>query len=298
MKISGAGDLGALAAGVTGNSDWLSALPQWKTALPAGYEGYNFLFMMMLFYLGKTIIQGLGVGADPRFFGARSDRDCGRLSFMAGWTMMLRWPLRAGLGFEAEPPELPRHRGPRAHPAGRPDAQCPRRAAGPDPCGAAGRSHVHVQRDHQRLNRIFDARPLPGLYPPPREKQRTHLRELSVRSPTDGGGIRHGLLDQEYQRHLGMADHGLGRRNHDPHSPPPLLVAFQRRRLRPRNSRRAGCDAPAPARKKASIVLHLRPPSTFGAAKSVLVNGKRVSVEGESLNLGPLSSRAEVICKY
>ena len=93
MKISGAGDLGALAASVTGNSDWLSALPQWKTALPAGYEGYNFLFMMMLFYLGKTIIQGLGVGADPRFFGARSDRDCGRLSFLAGWTMMLRWPL-------------------------------------------------------------------------------------------------------------------------------------------------------------------------------------------------------------
>jgi len=92
-KISGAGDLGALAASVTGNADWLSALPQWKTAMPAGYEGYNFLFMMMLFYLGKTIIQGLGVGADPRFFGARSDRDCGRLSFMAGWTMMLRWPL-------------------------------------------------------------------------------------------------------------------------------------------------------------------------------------------------------------
>jgi Na+/proline symporter len=93
MKISGAGDLGALAANVTGNSDWLTALPQWKTTMPAGYEGYNFLFMMMLFYLGKTIIQGLGVGADPRFFAARSDRDCGRLSFLAGWTMMLRWPL-------------------------------------------------------------------------------------------------------------------------------------------------------------------------------------------------------------
>lgn len=53
-----------------------------------------------------------------------------------------------------------------------------------------------------------------------------------------------------------------------------------------------------PARKKASIVLHLRSPSTFGAAKSVLVNGKRVSVEGELLKLGPLSARAEVICKY
>ncbi len=92
-RIAGIGDLGALATSVTGNPDWLSALPQWKTQLPAGYEQYNFLFMMMLLYLGKTVIQGLGVGADPRFFGARSDRDCGLLSFMGGWTFMLRWPL-------------------------------------------------------------------------------------------------------------------------------------------------------------------------------------------------------------
>jgi hypothetical protein len=35
-----------------------------------------------------------------------------------------------------------------------------------------------------------------------------------------------------------------------------------------------------------------------GAAKSVLVNGKRASVEGDSLKLGPLSARAEVICRY
>jgi Na+/proline symporter len=92
-RIAGVGDLGALATSVTGNPDWLSALPQWKTQMPAGYEQYSFLFMMTLFYLGKTIIQGLGVGADPRFFGARSDRDCGRLSFLAGWSFMLRWPL-------------------------------------------------------------------------------------------------------------------------------------------------------------------------------------------------------------
>jgi Na+/proline symporter len=92
-RIAGVADLGALATSVTGNPDWLSALPQWKTQMPAGYEQYSFLFMMMLFYLGKTVIQGLGTGADPRFFGARSDRDCGLLSFTAGWTFMLRWPL-------------------------------------------------------------------------------------------------------------------------------------------------------------------------------------------------------------
>jgi len=92
-KIAGIGDLGALAASVTGNPNWLSAVPQWRTPMPAGYEQYSFLFMMMLFYLGKTVVQGLGVGTDPRFFGAKSDRDCGRLSFLAGWSLMLRWPL-------------------------------------------------------------------------------------------------------------------------------------------------------------------------------------------------------------
>jgi len=92
-RLAGVPDLGALALSVTGNPDWLSPLPQWKTPMPAGYEQYSFLLMMTLFYLGKTLVQGLGVGADPRFFGARSDRDCGRLSFLAGWSFMLRWPL-------------------------------------------------------------------------------------------------------------------------------------------------------------------------------------------------------------
>lgn len=93
IRVAGFGGLGALATSVTGNPDWLSSVPQWRTSMPQGYGDYNLLFLMMLLYLGKTIIQGLGAGADPRFFGARSDRDCGLLSFMAGWTFMLRWPL-------------------------------------------------------------------------------------------------------------------------------------------------------------------------------------------------------------
>ena len=96
-RLSGVPDLGALAVSVTGNPDWLRALPQARTPMPAGYEQYSFLTMMTLFYLGKTLIQGLGVGADPRFFGARSDRDCGRLSFLAGWSPMPRWVLMMSL---------------------------------------------------------------------------------------------------------------------------------------------------------------------------------------------------------
>jgi len=92
-RLAGVPDLGALALSVTGNPDWLSPLPQVRTPMPPGYEQYSFLLMMTLFYFGKTLVQGLGVGADPRFFGARCDRDCGRLSFLAGWSFMLRWPL-------------------------------------------------------------------------------------------------------------------------------------------------------------------------------------------------------------
>jgi len=53
-----------------------------------------------------------------------------------------------------------------------------------------------------------------------------------------------------------------------------------------------------PTRKKTSIVLHLRPPTSFGFAKSASVNGKRVSVEGEQLKLGPIATHTEVVCKY
>ncbi|MBM3311507.1 MAG: sodium:solute symporter [Candidatus Aminicenantes bacterium] len=92
-QISGIADIGALAASVTGNPRWTTSLPQARTPMPAGYEGYSWLTMMMLFYFGKSVVQGLGTGADPRYFGARNDRECGLLSFTAGWSMMLRWPL-------------------------------------------------------------------------------------------------------------------------------------------------------------------------------------------------------------
>jgi SSS family solute:Na+ symporter len=95
IKVSG-GDFAAVAMAVTGNQEWTTTLPKWETAMPKGYENYSLLWMVGGFYLLKTIIQGMGAGADPRYFGARSDRECGLLSFMCGWLMMLRWPLMLG----------------------------------------------------------------------------------------------------------------------------------------------------------------------------------------------------------
>jgi Na+/proline symporter len=89
-------DFATLSSVVTGNSSWLSSAPQWKTEMPPGYENYSFLTVVGGYFLLKTILQGLGSGADPKYFGARSDRECGLLNFMCGWLMMLRWPLMLG----------------------------------------------------------------------------------------------------------------------------------------------------------------------------------------------------------
>ena len=71
--------------------------------MPAGYEDYNWLGVLAIFYLVKTLINGLGGGGEPKYFGARNDRECGTLTFL--WTSMLtfRWPFMIGiaiLGFQ------------------------------------------------------------------------------------------------------------------------------------------------------------------------------------------------------
>jgi Na+/proline symporter len=89
-------DFTTLSLAVTGNNSWVSSSPQWKTEMPAGYENYSFLAIVGGYFLLKTVFQGLGSGADPKYFGARSDRECGLLNFFCGWLMMLRWPLMLG----------------------------------------------------------------------------------------------------------------------------------------------------------------------------------------------------------
>jgi Na+/proline symporter len=88
--------LAATAAHVTGNPDWTASRPAWHTPMPRGYEAYSPLIMVALFYLARNVIGGLGTGAEPRYFGARSDRDCGLQSFLQGVILMFRWPLMIG----------------------------------------------------------------------------------------------------------------------------------------------------------------------------------------------------------
>ncbi|OXU14902.1 sodium:solute symporter family transporter [Sedimentisphaera salicampi] len=92
-KVSAAPDFSALAANVTGQSNWTSSALSMHADLPKGYEVYRNLFMFAMFYLFNNIFRGMGFPGDPRYFGARNDRECGLLSLM--WTVMLmfRWPL-------------------------------------------------------------------------------------------------------------------------------------------------------------------------------------------------------------
>lgn len=96
FEISGyEGSLGDLAAEVTGNPTWLdSSLAITTSALP-GYEPFKHLFLFAAFFVLKNIALGLlGAGsADPKYFGARNERECGLMSYLTMWLIAIRWPL-------------------------------------------------------------------------------------------------------------------------------------------------------------------------------------------------------------
>jgi Na+/proline symporter len=85
--------LNSVAERVTGNAYWISSVPHTHTTMPRGYEMYESLLMFALFYLLRNIIGGLGTGAESRYFGARSDRECGLQTMLQGLLIAFRWPL-------------------------------------------------------------------------------------------------------------------------------------------------------------------------------------------------------------
>ena len=91
------GNLPEVAAQVSGNAAWMTVLPQWHTPMPPGdYQKYTALLPMLGFIMLQKIMEGLGSGADTRFFGARSDRECGTLAFTWQTLMVFCWPLMTG----------------------------------------------------------------------------------------------------------------------------------------------------------------------------------------------------------
>ncbi|MBN1292444.1 MAG: sodium:solute symporter [Candidatus Latescibacteria bacterium] len=93
LKAPDMSAIAALAGEVTGSAEWTTSRLQWLTSMPKGYEAYSHLTMFAMFYLLRQIIGGVGAGDDPKYYGAKSDRECGKLTFF--WTnlMMFRWPM-------------------------------------------------------------------------------------------------------------------------------------------------------------------------------------------------------------
>ena len=95
-EVTDADTLRALATQVTGNSEWTNATPQWHTPMPEGYQQYEALFAFAGIYLLRNLFFGMGTGDDPKYFGARSDAECGKLSFLWTCLMSVRWPMMMG----------------------------------------------------------------------------------------------------------------------------------------------------------------------------------------------------------
>jgi len=97
VKVTGHTDFASLAVSITGNPDWMSSKFHFGTVtMPQGYKQYECLWAFSCFYIMRSVFLGMGMGDDPKYFGARSDRECGTLSFMWTGLMMFRWPLMMG----------------------------------------------------------------------------------------------------------------------------------------------------------------------------------------------------------
>jgi solute:Na+ symporter, SSS family len=98
--FSGVGDaaeVSRIALEVTGNPDWISGVPKWNVHVPDGYGVYKHLLIFASFYLVRTVVAGMGTGADPRYFGAKNDRECGKLTMLWTFLMTVRWPMMIGV---------------------------------------------------------------------------------------------------------------------------------------------------------------------------------------------------------
>lgn len=85
-----------LSAQVLNTDQWTSTFPHWEAQMPEGYEAHRYLAIFALFYILRNVLYGMGSGDDPKYFGARNERECGTLTFLWTWLMMFRWPMMMG----------------------------------------------------------------------------------------------------------------------------------------------------------------------------------------------------------
>jgi Na+/proline symporter len=97
MRTTDLASLSALAMRVTGNPDWAATAPTIHATMPAGYETYQSLALLAGLFLLRNVLFGMGAGDDPKYFAARTDAECGKLTLLWTCLMSLRWPMMIGL---------------------------------------------------------------------------------------------------------------------------------------------------------------------------------------------------------
>ena len=98
LRVADGPGLAAVAQNVTGDPHWTSSSLSWHADMPKGYEAYQDLALFAIFYFVRNAFIGMSsAGADPRYFGARNERECGTMTFLWTSLMMLRWPMMIGL---------------------------------------------------------------------------------------------------------------------------------------------------------------------------------------------------------
>jgi len=97
MAVSDSAEVAEVARQVTSNPHWMSSVPKWKASMPEGYKEYTPLIPLMLFYLFRNVLDGIGKMNDPKYFGAKTDRECCKMTVL--WTIMMtvRWPMMMGI---------------------------------------------------------------------------------------------------------------------------------------------------------------------------------------------------------
>lgn len=85
--------LAELAHRVTENAAWSDAAPTLRAAMPPGYKAYESLMLFAGLYVLRNVLFGMGAGDDPKYFAARSDADCAKLTLLWTTLIALRWPM-------------------------------------------------------------------------------------------------------------------------------------------------------------------------------------------------------------
>lgn len=84
----------------TMGNDWLSLLPRWRFDAPPDYEEFELMGVAIIFYLIKTTLDGMsGAGGyiAQRYFAARDEAECRRVSIFWIVLMSIRWPMVMGI---------------------------------------------------------------------------------------------------------------------------------------------------------------------------------------------------------